>query len=85
MLVLCLVLKIALDHRTGVHLKELLRRRFGSARRSGGTRCLAGAGPSKFSGLLARVRHVSAALPATPWLPGINASYRGHEQRRKAQ
>ena len=30
-LVLCLVMKIALDHRAGVHLKELLRRRFGSA------------------------------------------------------
>lgn len=31
-LVLCLILKIALDHRTGVHLRELLQRRFGSAR-----------------------------------------------------
>jgi ribose/xylose/arabinose/galactoside ABC-type transport system permease subunit len=33
-LVLCLMLKIALDHRAGVHLRELLRRRFGSVQRA---------------------------------------------------
>ncbi len=33
-LVLCLILKIALDRRAGVHLRESVRRRFGSAQRA---------------------------------------------------
>jgi ribose/xylose/arabinose/galactoside ABC-type transport system permease subunit len=33
-LVLCLIFKIALDRRAGVHLRELLQRRFGSAQRA---------------------------------------------------
>ncbi|HTW09303.1 MAG TPA: ABC transporter permease [Acidimicrobiales bacterium] len=33
-LVLCLILKIALDRRAGIHLKETVQRRFGSAQRA---------------------------------------------------